>query len=413
VEQHRRNHVPRPEARCRRSFAAGSTIALYGRGGSNVTVNPQPGLPVISEVVTSGSQSSVTVSSIPSTYRDIKIVVSGRGTTAATSTGLNLTLNGDSGSNYDFERLYSNGTSMGTPANGLAQTSIYFADLVAASATAGVSSTAEMTIYNYAGTTFQKALDGVYQLKNGTAAAGNFFTFKNSGWWRSTSAVTSLTLTPAAGAFQDGTVVTVYGIGGSPTATLPVVPPQLRLTLTSNTPVMNADATAQTTVYATPYQGNILPVGNVMYRTAQISYALNTTAHVSGSLYDFFAYNASGAIALCTGPGLDQQHHPLGGDQPGRQQRHLGQHRQPDLQPLGRHDHHHHRSGPGDLPRHGLHDGERSDRGAVHPRRGRWRVEHHRGSLQRLQHPPDHRRLTRQQRRGLRRRNLARPRRQQ
>jgi hypothetical protein len=284
------------------SYATGTTISLYGRGGSNVTVNPQPGLPVISEVVTSGSQSSVTVSSIPSTYRDIKIVVSGRGTTAATSTGLNLTLNGDSGSNYDSERLYSNGTSMGTPANGLAQTSIYFADLVAASATAGVSSTAEMTIYNYAGTTFQKALDGVYQLKNGTAAAGNFFTFKNSGWWRSTSAVTSLTLTPAAGAFQDGTVVTVYGIGGSPTATLPVVPPQLRLTLTSNTPVMNADATAQTTVYATPYQGNILPVGNVMYRTAQISYALNTTAHVSGSLYDFFAYNASGAIALCTGP---------------------------------------------------------------------------------------------------------------
>jgi hypothetical protein len=45
----------------------------------NATVNPQPGLPVISEVVTSGSQSFVTISSIPSTYRDVRVVVSGRG----------------------------------------------------------------------------------------------------------------------------------------------------------------------------------------------------------------------------------------------------------------------------------------------------------------------------------------------
>jgi len=87
------------------------------------------------------------------------------------------------------------------------------------------------------------------------------------------------------------------------TAVTPVqTPPQGRLTLTSNTPVMTADATAQTTIYYTPYQGNQVPVAGVMYSFSQISYSLSTTAHVGGNLYDLFAYNASGSIALCTSP---------------------------------------------------------------------------------------------------------------
>jgi hypothetical protein len=50
-------------------------------------------------------------------------------------------------------------------------------------------------------------------------------------------------------------VITVYGIGGSPTATLPVVPPQGRLTLTVEHAGDDADATAQGTIYYTPYVG--------------------------------------------------------------------------------------------------------------------------------------------------------------
>lgn len=79
-------------------------------------------------------------------------------------------------------------------------------------------------------------------------------------------------------------------------------PPQGRLTLTSNTPVMTADATAQSTIYYAPYQGNQIPVAGTMYSFNQISYSLSSSAHLSGSLYDVFAYYASGAVALCTGP---------------------------------------------------------------------------------------------------------------
>jgi hypothetical protein len=80
------------------------------------------------------------------------------------------------------------------------------------------------------------------------------------------------------------------------------IPPQGRLTLTSNTPVMTADATGQTTIYYAPYQGNQLPVAGVMYPFSQLSYALSTSAHLSGNLYDIFAYNGSGSVALCSGP---------------------------------------------------------------------------------------------------------------
>jgi hypothetical protein len=83
----------------------------------------------------------------------------------------------------------------------------------------------------------------------------------------------------------------------------PVMPPQGRLTLTTNAPVMTADTTAATTIYYTPYQGNWLPIAGVMYSFGNLSYALSTAAHQSGSLYDVFAYLASGpSVALCTGP---------------------------------------------------------------------------------------------------------------
>ena len=72
------------------------------------------------------------------------------------------------------------------------------------------------------------------------------------------------------------------------------VPPQGRLTLTSNTPVMTADATAQTSVYYTPFQGNILPIydGANMdsYTFGQLTMSLNTSNQTSGNLYDLFAF---------------------------------------------------------------------------------------------------------------------------
>ncbi|MQA65950.1 MAG: hypothetical protein GEU76_08620 [Alphaproteobacteria bacterium] len=79
-------------------------------------------------------------------------------------------------------------------------------------------------------------------------------------------------------------------------------PPQGRLTLVSNTPVITADAVGQPTVYYTPYQGNRVPIAGAMYQFSELPYSLSSTAHLSGNLYDFFAYLDSGSVAICTGP---------------------------------------------------------------------------------------------------------------
>jgi hypothetical protein len=82
--------------------------------------------------------------------------------------------------------------------------------------------------------------------------------------------------------------------------------PQGRLTLTTLKPVMDADATAQTTVYYTPFVGNNLPIYNgsifVDYAFSQLSLALNTTDNTNGNIYDIFAWNDAGTLRIGTGP---------------------------------------------------------------------------------------------------------------
>jgi hypothetical protein len=87
--------------------------------------------------------------------------------------------------------------------------------------------------------------------------------------------------------------------------------PQGRLTLTSATPVLSATASGQTTVYYTPYLGNMLPIYDgsnmVMTATAEVSQATADTtkspaAVAASSLYDIFVWNDSGTIRATRGP---------------------------------------------------------------------------------------------------------------
>lgn len=97
----------------------------------------------------------------------------------------------------------------------------------------------------------------------------------------------------------------VDALEAAPSATT-IVPPQGRLTLTSNTPVMTANTTAQSTVYYAPFRGKYVPIYSgatwAMAAFSQISLALNTSDNLSGSLYDVFVFDNSGTLTLGTGP---------------------------------------------------------------------------------------------------------------
>jgi hypothetical protein len=73
-----------------------------------------------------------------------------------------------------------------------------------------------------------------------------------------------------------------------------------RLTLTTGTPVTTADVTSATTVYFTPYKGNRIALfdGTNQWNIMPFSEVSVAVPNTSSTVYDVFAYNNSGAVAL-------------------------------------------------------------------------------------------------------------------
>jgi len=87
-----------------------------------------------------------------------------------------------------------------------------------------------------------------------------------------------------------------------------------RLTLASGTPVMTTDQTAKTTVYFTPYNGDVIPIydGTDMVPTQFTELSQATTdatkspaAVAASKNYDVFVWNDSGTIRATRGPTWD------------------------------------------------------------------------------------------------------------
>lgn len=192
------------------TFADDVPISGGGGGGGG-------SLELIGEVVTTGSAADVTFSSIPSTFRDLEIRVSGRGNAAGvTNIGLQVQLNGDTGANYDYAFAESNGAGGTAFSGAAAQTSLFIGRLTAATAPADVAALVTAELGNYPGTTFEKAIvsRSGHKLINSATGANQLAA---GGSWRSTAAVTDIKVFPASSTFVDGTVVSLYGRGGAST----------------------------------------------------------------------------------------------------------------------------------------------------------------------------------------------------
>lgn len=84
------------------------------------------------------------------------------------------------------------------------------------------------------------------------------------------------------------------------------VTPQGRLSLVSGVPVQLSDQTAKTSIFYTPYVGSMLPILSgsnfIAGRFSELTLTLNASAHLSGSVYDIFAFLNSGVATLGSGP---------------------------------------------------------------------------------------------------------------
>lgn len=185
-------------------------MPILGIVDSSKRVSTDTGAMFPLQVVTVGASgaSSVTFSNIPSTYAHLQIKYIARSNAAFATDFVQFILNSDTTSNYSEHVLFGNGTTAAS--SGTANTSAMFGgEITAASATASIFGAGIIDLLDYANTNKFKTsriLGG--DDRNG---AGEIRLQSNS--WRSTTAVSSITITSYRGAsFIQYSQFALYGV---------------------------------------------------------------------------------------------------------------------------------------------------------------------------------------------------------
>lgn len=151
----------------------------------------------IATTTLSSNAASITFSSIPATYTDLRIIVNFDASISANA--IYLRFNSDTASNYSRTILLGNGTN----AISGRSTSITYIPL---GGTAAVAVLYTVDIFSYAGSTYKTCLSTNSMDNNGSGQVN-----AQVGLWRSTSAITSIQLDTVID-LPAGTTATLYGI---------------------------------------------------------------------------------------------------------------------------------------------------------------------------------------------------------
>ena len=160
---------------------------------------PTPTYTPLQTITLSSSASSVTFGSIPNSYKDLKLIFNGDGTTGG-GAALRLRLNGDTGTNYFRVGMWGNGSSSGSFTQNNNYTDIMnFA--------AGRQLNAILDFMDYSATDKHKT----FLARDNDAG---FQVVANANRWASTSGITSITLFASSGSIASGSTFSLYGIAG-------------------------------------------------------------------------------------------------------------------------------------------------------------------------------------------------------
>ena len=149
----------------------------------------------IATQTTSGSVSSVSFTSIPSTYTDLICVINGSFSSAQ---GTYVRYNNDSGSNYSSTYIFGNGS---TASSNRASNDVW----TALGYLGTDQSNSIFSVLNYANTT-------TYKTGIGRGNTAGTLTFATVGLWRSTAAINRIDISPTSGTITSGSTFTLYGI---------------------------------------------------------------------------------------------------------------------------------------------------------------------------------------------------------
>jgi hypothetical protein len=161
--------------------------------------------------VGSGGQSSITFSSIPSTYKHLQIRGIARSTASGTGNQeLLMRYNGSSSNYYRMHQMYGDGSAaFASVASGANDNIPFF--MPTAGTTANSFGTAVIDILDYTNTNKNKT----FRSLNGLDFNGSGFLIFRSGLWMDTSAISSISLTAdASGTIAQYSSFALYGIKG-------------------------------------------------------------------------------------------------------------------------------------------------------------------------------------------------------
>jgi hypothetical protein len=163
----------------------------------------------IATVSLGSNQSTITFSSIPSTYKHLQIrAMSKTNTTATSNTGWLLRINSDTGNNYAWHQLYGNGSVAGAQSSS-STNGIYVAYIAANVSSTNMFGGTVLDVLDYASTTKNKTLRAL----SGTDRNGSGFINLDSGAWFNTSAINRIDLTDwEGGDFMQYSHFALYGI---------------------------------------------------------------------------------------------------------------------------------------------------------------------------------------------------------
>lgn len=168
------------------------------------------GLQKIAEFTAAGGETSCSFSSIPQTYSDLILITNIRCNNAVFEQFSGARFNGDSGANYNDQRIGAANTSLfggGT----VGKTYAWIGQVAGNSAPANAAGISTTEIINYR-SAFQKSwITTTSRVLDSTV--GNFLIDTITGKWANTAAISSIQVILQAGAFAAGSKITLYGRG--------------------------------------------------------------------------------------------------------------------------------------------------------------------------------------------------------
>jgi hypothetical protein len=159
---------------------------------------PTPTYTPLATVTLASATSSVTFSSIPATYRDLILIINGKAT--AGGSGARMTVNSDTGNNYNAVRMYGYSSSTGSDS----ASNVGYLDISALNTSEGYQ--AVIQIMDYSATDKHKTF--LYR----TQESGITAVLAQAGRWANTAAITSVRAYTGSDNWAIGSTFSLYGV---------------------------------------------------------------------------------------------------------------------------------------------------------------------------------------------------------